>query len=311
MGLFDLMKNKAKRSKDSPRLNYSINGNFISIGDFTGEYHKSPNSKFILAWNSLSENGKYILLERGKVKLQVKMKHLDNGMVSNSGVFIISDLTSKGMYGVFNIINADGETLIRQRCRANLGPTGISDDGHFAVCQALESTGKSDSCKLFFFDIKNKKLLWKKTPETIGSELNWAENYRFDTKKKILYLVHDKNRTYSYTFEGTFIDSRLYRLHRIDTGNDVEFLEAIKELKEELSSNADDAREYNSFIVPLEKRLKKFSDKDTKSKIHRALGEILYLQGNDAEAIKHFETALKLNPRIGVKRTLDKLKKTG
>ncbi|WP_269850017.1 hypothetical protein [Methanosarcina horonobensis] len=80
-------------------------------------------------------------------------------------------------------------------------------------------------------------MLWKKTPETIGSELNWAKSYRFDTKKKILYLIHDKNKVYRYTFEGTFIDSGLYRLHCIDTGNDVEFLEAIKELKEELSSN--------------------------------------------------------------------------
>jgi tetratricopeptide (TPR) repeat protein len=308
MGLFDFLKNKTKHSKDSPKLNYSINGSSITIGDFTGEYHQSPNSKFILAWNSLSENGKYILLERGKVKLQVKMKHLDNGMVSNSGVFIISDLTSKGMFGVFNIINADGETLIRQRCRAKLGSTGISDDGHFAVCQSLESASKADSCKLFFFDIKNKKLLWKKTPETIGSGLNWAESYRFDTKKKILSLIHKKDRVYRYTFEGTFIDSKLYRLHCIDTGNDIEFLEAIKELKEELSSNAD-PREYGSFVAPLEKGLKRFSDKDTKSKIHRVLGEISHLQGNDAEAIKHFETALKLNPKIGVKRTLEKLKK--
>jgi tetratricopeptide (TPR) repeat protein len=308
MGLFGFLKKKAKHSQDSPKLNYSINGNSISIGDFTGEYYQSPNSKFILAWNSLSENGKYILLERGKVKLQVKMKHLDNGMVSNPGVFIISDSTSKGMYGVFNIINADGETLIRQRCKANIGSTGISEDGRFAACQTLESTSKADSCKLFFFDIKNKKLLWKKTPETIGSGLNWPKSYSFDTKKKILYLIHDKDRAYRYTFEGTFIDSRLYRLHCIDTGNDIEFLEAIKELKEELSSNPD-PKEYGSFVVPLTKALKRFSDKDTKSKIHRALGEIFHLQGNNAEAVKHFETALKLNPKIGVKRTLEKLKK--
>ncbi len=66
MGLFDSFKNKVKCSQNSPKLNYSINDNFISIGDFTGKYHQSPNSKFILAWNSLSENGKYILLERGR-----------------------------------------------------------------------------------------------------------------------------------------------------------------------------------------------------------------------------------------------------
>jgi len=309
MGLFDFFKNKTKHSQKSPKLNYSITGNSLSIGDFTGEYHQSPNGKFILGWKDQNENGKYILLERGKVKLQAKMRHPNNGMVSNSGVFILSDWTSKGMYGVFHIINAEGETLIRQRCKANLGHTGISDDGRFAVCQALESTNKSDSCKLYFFDIKNRKMLWKKSPETIGSELNWPESYRFDTNKKILYLIHDRNRAYRYTFEGTFIDSKLYIRDCIDIGYDIEFLEAIKELKVELSANTD-PREYNALITPLKKGLNRFSDKDAKSKIHRVLGEILHLQGDNAEAIKHFEIALKLNPRVGVKRTLEKLKKT-
>lgn len=309
MGLFDVIKNRAKHSRKPPKIDYSITDNVLSIGDFTGECHQSPKGKFILAWKYQNENGKYILLEKGKIKLQAKMRHPDNGMVSNSGVFILSDMTSKGMYGIFHIINADGETLVKQRCKANLGPTGISDDGRFAVCQALESTGRSDSCKLFFFDIKDRKLLWKKVPETVGTERNWAKSYRFDTKKKILYLIHDKNRAYRYTFEGTFLDSKLYRHDCISAGSNIEFLEAIKGLKVELSENTD-LREYDALITPLEKGLKRFSDKDSKSKIHRVLGEILHLQGNDAEAIKHFETALKLNPKVGVKRTLEKLKKT-
>lgn len=308
MGLFDFFKNKTKNSQKLPKLNYSITGNSLSFGEFTGEYHQSPNGKFILAWKDRNENGEYILLERGKVKLQAKMRHPDNGIVSNSGVFVLSDLTSKGMYGTFHIMNADGEALIKQRCKAKIGHTGISDDGHFAVFQALESTSKSDSCKLYFFDVKERKLLWKKLPETIGSELNWAESYRFDTKNKVLHLIRDKNRAYRYTFEGTFIDSRLYRHDCISIGNDIEFLEAIKELKVELSENSD-PREYAALITPLKKGLSRFSDKDTKSKIHRLLGEISHLQGNDIEAIKHFETALKLNPRVGVKRTLEKLKK--
>jgi tetratricopeptide (TPR) repeat protein len=308
MGLFDVFKNKTKLSQKSPKLNYSITGNSLSTGDFTGDYHQSPKGKFILTWRDQNENGKYILLERGKVKLQAKMRHPNNGMVSNSGVFILSDLTSKGMYGVFHIFNPDGETLIKQRLKANLGPTGISDDGRFAVCQAIESTSKSDSCKLFFFDVKNRKLLWKKMPETVGTELNWAKNYRFDTKRKVLYLIHDKSRAYRYTFEGTFLDSKSYRHDCISVGNDIEFLEALKELKVEISENAD-PREYDELITPLKKGLKRFSDKDTRSKIHRVLGEIFHLQGNNAEAIKHLETALKLNPRVGVKRTLEKLKK--
>ncbi|WP_269852163.1 tetratricopeptide repeat protein [Methanosarcina horonobensis] len=129
------------------------------------------------------------------------------------------------------------------------------------------------------------------------SDLNLTgqKKYRFDTKRKVLYLIHDKNRVYRYTFEGTFIDSKLYRHDCIIVGNDTEFLEAIKELKVDLSENID-PREYDALIIPLKKGLKKFSDKGTRSIIHRVLGEILHLQGNNAEAIKHFETALKLNP---------------
>lgn len=309
MGLFDVFKNRAKHSQKSPKIDYSITDNVLSAGDFTGECPRSPKGKFILAWKDQNENGKSILLEKGKIKLQAKMRHPNNGMVSNPGVFILSDLTFKGMYGVFHIINSDGETLIKQRCKANLGPIGISDDGRFDVCQALESTGKSDSCKLFFFDIKNRKLLWKKVPETVGTELNWAKSYRFDTKKKILYLIHDKNRAYRYTFEGTFLDPKLYRHDCINSGSDIEFLEAVNGLKADLSENTD-PREYEALIIPLKKGLKRFSDKDSKSKIHRVPGEILYLQGNNAEAIKHFENALKINPKVGVKRTLEKLKKT-
>lgn len=100
MGLFDFLKNKAKHSQKSSKLTYSTTDNLLSIGDFTGEYHQSSKGKFILAWKNQNKNGKYILLKRGKVKLQAKMRHPDNEMVSNSGVFILSDLTSKGMYGV-------------------------------------------------------------------------------------------------------------------------------------------------------------------------------------------------------------------
>ena len=97
MGLVDFFKNKVKHSQKSPKLNYSTNGTSISIGEFTGEYHQSSKGRFILAWKSSGDNGKYILLDRGKIKLQAKMRHPDNGMVSNSGVFLLSDLTSKGM----------------------------------------------------------------------------------------------------------------------------------------------------------------------------------------------------------------------
>lgn len=274
------------------------------MGDFMGEFHQSLNNQFILAWEDRNDKGRYILLEHGKVKLQAKMKRPNNGMVSNSGIFTLSDWTSINMRGVFYVINADGETLIQRRFKANIGYTGISDNGLFAVCQTLKSDDESDSSKLFFFDVKNRKLLWKKCPET-----GWAKSYRFDTNYKVLYLLHDENRAYRYTFEGLFIDSDLYRSDCIDIGNSIEFLEAAKERKEKLYAVNSDPREYDSLIASLKNGLQRFSDPNTESKIHRFLGEILLLQGNNSEAIEHFEIALELNPKVGVKKLLEKLKK--
>jgi hypothetical protein len=68
MGLFNFFKNKANYSKKSTELNFSIKGNFLSIGDFTGEYHQSSKGKFILDWKDQNDNGKYIHLSSVSIR---------------------------------------------------------------------------------------------------------------------------------------------------------------------------------------------------------------------------------------------------
>ncbi|MGB4752013.1 MAG: tetratricopeptide repeat protein [Fervidobacterium sp.] len=47
---------------------------------------------------------------------------------------------------------------------------------------------------------------------------------------------------------------------------------------------------------------------NTQARIHRNIGEIYYKRGQNSKAIEHFEIAVSLNPKVGVKRLLDKLK---
>lgn len=43
--------------------------------------------------------------------------------------------------------------------------------------------------------------------------------------------------------------------------------------------------------------------------VHRRIGEIHHKCGRDADAIQHLEIAIRLNPKVGVKRLLDSLRK--
>lgn len=46
-----------------------------------------------------------------------------------------------------------------------------------------------------------------------------------------------------------------------------------------------------------------------RSKLHKALGHEYHATGNLAQALQHYEVALRLNERIGVKRLIDDIKK--
>ena len=50
----------------------------------------------------------------------------------------------------------------------------------------------------------------------------------------------------------------------------------------------------------------KFSEEH--AEIYRSTGEILEAWGDDKQAIDYFEAALKMNPQIGLKRRLEKLR---
>ncbi|AKB60845.1 tetratricopeptide repeat protein [Methanosarcina mazei] len=308
MGLFNFIKKKTDRDNELPKPSlkpqYSISGHFLYMGDFSGQFHQSPNGRFILAWKDQYDKGSYILLDNGKIKLRTNMTRPNDGSISNSGVFVINDWTSQNMSGIFNIISPDGESLVKKRFKANLYNSGISEDGLFAVCQTARSDEESDSNKLCFFDVINRKLLWKKSPDT-----GWAKSYLFDTDNKILYLIYDGNRTYRYTFDGDCIDLESFMSYRIYIGGDTEFLKAADEWKEKLTAKNAAASEYDALIVSLNNGLKKFCSPCTQSKIHKLLGECHLLQGNNSETIEHFEIALKINPNIGVKGRIEKLKK--
>jgi tetratricopeptide (TPR) repeat protein len=228
----------------------------------------------------------------------------ENGAVSDDGTFIFNDWTFYNGHGIFYAFNENGTPLLKKDFNLNLINNGISDNGHYAVCQAANSDHDDDGGKLLFFDLKEKRILWKKHMET-----GWANWYKFDTEKEILSLSYSGGHEYRYTFKGEFIDSDKYIKDRLNSDIGYEFLNAIKEIREQIE-NCNSSYNYDDVIIMLGKGAKRFKDPDTRARIHRNIGEIYHIEGLFIDAIFHLEKAYELNPKVGVKRLLDKLKKS-
>lgn len=294
--------------KDDLNCDTDIDGWIIikKLG-FSGQYHRSNNEKFIIACSDGSfldkRNGRVLLLKEEKLRFTEHFERPKNGAVSDDGTFIFNDWTFNRRHGIFYAFDENGTLLLKKDFNLNLINNGISNNGQYAVCQAANSDHEDDGGKLFFFDLNEKKILWKKHMETGGA--NW---YKFDTEKEILYLIYNGGCEYRYTFEGEFIDQekRLNDMLMSDIG--YEFLDAIKEIREQIE-NGNISYTYNDVIIMLSKGSKRFKDPDTRARIHRNIGEIYHAEGLTTDSIFHLERAYELNPKVGVKRLLGQLKK--
>jgi tetratricopeptide (TPR) repeat protein len=326
VGLFDFLKSKEKSasvsiSHEKELLDYRKSiGNFIHIDklNFHGQHHQSDNGRFIIAWSDFdpksrisgfrkSGYGSYVLLDEGKIILHGELERPNDGKVSNQGVFILNDwMFSECLNGTFYAFNVEGQKLIEHKCEANLLNNGLSEDGEYAVCQTANNLQGDDGNKLFFFNLKEQELVWKHTPET-----GWTKEYSFDKKQMMLGLTYG-NKCFRYSFvNGTFIDSDLWKKERINFANGYQLLVIAEEKKKHLELINADLQGYDEVIKLLKRALEKGVSENTQARIYRIIGDIHYMRGENVKAIEDFEAAIKLNPDIGVKKLLKKLRCDG
>ena len=295
---------------------FEISGKVIHINklNFFGLFHRSENGRFILAWSDYDPAskiggmrekgyGRYVLIEKGKVILQGKLERPNDGKVSNLGIFILNDwMFGQELRGTFYAFDSSGKLLIKHTCNANLYNNGLSNDGRYAVCQTAPNDGE-DGNKLFFFNLQERRLVWKHEPIP-----GWAKNYYFDTIQQVLYLIYEDGRRYRYSFDGNFLDKKKWERERIYFISGYELLTIAEGKRQQLKSTNANLSQYDEIINLLNMALARGVSRNTQARIHKIIGEIYYKCGHKSEAIKHFEMAMSLNPKVGVKKLLKKLK---
>lgn len=292
-------------------------GDWLRIGnDFFGQYEVSPNDLFTFGWSDFhmettssggtrNVSGRYVLLEGDSVILKGQMQRPNDGHVANNGTFAVCDwMFTTGLKGTFRLIDKSGNPLISHLFEANLNKCGISIDGRFAVCQTCNADS-SDGNKLSFFDVKSGKLLWKIYPPT-----GWADSYKFDVEKGILYSCHRDKGEFAYSFSGEFLDAARWRDVLFTKGNSWEVVFAVSEALAE-AKKTNTTPDYAALLATLDQtRVRSQADRpDMQAQIERAIAEIYDMQNMVAEAIQHYETAISLDAKVGVKRRLYALRK--
>lgn len=279
---------------------------------FFGPSKSSPNGRFRIAWDSgeagaeTRKSGRYLLLDGEKIIVEGKMARPSHGAVANNGTFIlIDDKQLAELSGALFAFDAHGSQLIARHFKANVFSCGISDDGRLAVCQTCNSSDENDSSILAVFDLSIGRELSTLTPE-----LGWTTDYKFSTDGKTVGLHYRALGTFYYSLSGEFIDRSKWQdtcLTKGDYGTAIMMAEGlIKSAGGEMSSTL--CSKIISCIGRITPQLEK-ADKQWQALAYKVHGICLEASGAPTDALVCYEKALALNPKVGVKRRADQLRK--
>lgn len=302
---------RAATRTDEPMLSFSAAGDrFVQIAslDFFGQYRRSPDGRWLLAWRDgndagthgghrSSGPGRFYLFEGDRLAAQGRAERPNDGQVADNGSFVINDwLFGDGLKGVFRAYRADGTLLVERSFTANLLNNGIADDGGMAVCQTCNAPGP-DGSLLAIFDLASGREIADWIPES-----GWAQSYAFPEAGRIRLRYHD-GQAYDYAIDGQFLDrdrwidaqarsDNLHVLHNLLRGSALPPMMSGKIIA---SVNAILAEPE---FAPAERPLA--------LKVRGLCQEAL---GNLASALSDYEEAIALDPKVGLKRKAAELRR--
>lgn len=326
MGILDFFFGSAKAtdsarpsSRVTSRQAISFHDDFIEIPSlgFFGQFRRSHSGEWFLCWSDSDEKnhrgghrdsgyGRYVLYNatQNTVAAQGRVERPNSGNVADNGNFSIEDWQfGSELSGTFYVFSSAGRELIKKKFQANLYNSAISDSGRFAVCQTANAPTGDDGNRFTAFDVERNVELF-----SIHPPAGWADGYTFAEDIPQFGVVINRIGTFFYDIKGNFIDREKFEAARLHCDRYEVVLSAAEnivkspDLTDELANEALEAST-RAFSLGAEK------DQGWKAialKIQGLAHEHLH---NDEAAIAAFDEALRINPKIGVKRKADSLRK--
>jgi tetratricopeptide (TPR) repeat protein len=325
MGFLDLIFGSKKKAKEGRRPSHrsgadvSFSGNFIKISsiDFFGQFKKSSSGEWIVGWSDSapggrigghrdSGHGKYVLYNAAEKRLvlQGRLERPNSGNVANNGSFSIEDWHfGSELSGTFYVFSCSGGELIKKKLSANILNSAISNNGLLAVCQTANASSGGDGNLLVGFNVKDRYQAFSINPPT-----GWAEAYKFDEENSRFGVVLRGIGSFFYNSDGVLLEPQKFDLARLHSNRYEVSLFAC----EEIVKSDESSREF------VEEALKASSKALTDGAKEDSIWKAMALKvkglaherlGNDEEALVAFDAALEINPKIGVKRKANAIRK--
>lgn len=284
----------------------------IRSRDFFGQVSRSPNGRYALGWRDADPDGgrggardaglgDYLLLEGERILVEGRMARPNDGKIADDGTFILNDWTFDSLAGVFRAFRPDGTPILARRFQANLLNNSLSADGTLAACQTCNSPHEPDSSRLVLFNLRAGVETACVTPPS-----GWARDYAFEPAGQVL-LGYDDDQVFAYGLDGAFLDEARWTDHRLARG-DLYLVDRI--LRDAGGPPSRDLAHRCLAAVDLGLA----GEEATAYPRTRAFG--LKLRGiclealdRAAEAVAAYEQAMAADPKTGVKRRAEQLRK--
>jgi tetratricopeptide (TPR) repeat protein len=305
--------NKDKHKKTI--LQVLIDGSYIDIPEIN--FHsmsvcKSKDENFILAYNDQYFDctngnekiigGEVVFINNDRLFLINDLMRPNDGKVAENGNFIINDWMNDNLNGTFYAFNSEAEILMKIKFNSNLGSNFISKNGQYVALETYYSDSV-DGNKIFFIDLENRKLLGERKREAGNIKC-----FQFSESDDIFTIVYENYRKYRYNTRGELLDKDKLERDLIAYANGYELFDIANKKMNQLNDTSE-LSDYEEVLSLLVRASNQKISQYTKAKVHRLIGEIYYKFDKKDEAIKNFEKALNCDPKVGVKRLYNKLKR--
>ena len=286
--------------------------NLVSIDalDFIGQQAMSPNQRYRLIWADRAPDGRrggyrndghgsWSLLYDDRLVTTGNLEQPQEGCVADNGTVILHDwMFGEGLKGRFVAFSPDGTQLVTQQFSANLMSNSLSPDGKFAICQTANAPGSADSCRYMLFDLAAGREMARWDVET-----GWAEHYEWNCEERRVYLCMKDGERVGYDFTGIMVEREAWQLRRIGAG-DLNVIQAVL-----VAASANNHPLRSEIIAGLGVAARD-GEIWQQARAYRLLGELHEQAGEISQAVKAYDKALTIDPKVGVARRVEQLRKT-